>query len=181
MSNSKGFNGGGFFVLIIGVLFVGAAVSGIIFKNYWLDEHPECENGQALIDNDCNEYPYSDGNGATATPVSERWSNDQTDYKTPYDVFADAIRDSCSINNDCFDGAPNFKSEVEMFCVAELFQFQQQPTFPGNLAQIIIQYESESGFDFTESLNQVQSLCYVGGQAGNYIQGDLPTLKTPEA
>ena len=176
----KKFNGSGIFVLVVGVVLVGSALSGIIFTNYWLDEAEECKNGEVFNSVECGVYPYQDGNGASNTPASERWTNDETDYKTPYDVFADGIRDLCNNINECTPTSSTYLSEVEAFCVIESFDFGGFLNFPGNIAQIIISYEAESGFDMSESLIMIQNICYPGGAGGTYIQGDLPTLKVPE-
>ena len=178
MEKSK-FNGSGIFVLIVGVVLVGSALSGIIYTNYWLDEAEECKNGEVLNQVECGVYPYQDGNGASNTPPSERWTNDETDYKTPYDVFADAIRYQCDIQNDC-NPQGNYLSEIEFFCIIEGYSLSGFLNFPGNIAQIIISYEAESGFDMSNSLIMIQDICYPGGAGGTYIQGDLPTLEVPE-
>ena len=176
----KKFNGTGIFVLLVGIVLIGGALSGIIYTNYWLDEAEDCKNGEVLNSVECGVYPYQDGNGASNTPPSERWTNDETDYKTPYDVFADAVRDQCQIQNECYATASTFLSEIEFFCIVEGFTGSGFSNFPGNIAQIIISYEAESGFDMSESLIMIQNVCYPGGAGGTYIQGDLPTLKVPE-
>ena len=173
------FNGGGIFAVIIGTIFIGAAFSGIIFDNYWLDEASQCEDGAILDIQECSEYPYQDGNGDQETPLNERWTNDQTDYKTPYDVFADAVRVYCDKINECVQGSQNFESEVELFCFYEGFTLNGFLPFPGNIAQVIIQYEYESGFNMGASISMVQSICYPSGP-GSFIPGDLPTLQVPE-
>ena len=178
----KKFNGSGIFVLVVGVAFIGAAFSGVLFNNYWLDEAEECKDGKVLDEVECGVYPYQDGNGASNTPPSERWTNDETDYKTPYDVFADAARAKCLELNECTPTSQTFLSEVELFCILEGYDFIQNSfsNFPGNVAQIIISYEAESGFDMSNSLIMIQDICYPGGAGGTYIQGDLPTLEVPK-
>jgi len=174
------FNGSGIFVLVVGVVLVGSALSGIMYTNYWLDEAEDCKNAEIFNLIECANYPYQDGNGASNTPASERWTNDETDYKTPYDIYADAVRDQCKIIDECYSTADNFISEIELFCVLEGFTLNGFLNFPGNIAQVIISYEAESGFDMSESLIMIQDVCYPGGAGGTYIQGDLPTLKVPE-
>ena len=176
------FNGGGIFAVLLGVVFIGAALSGVMFNDYWLDEAEECKGGEVLIGSssaECGVYPYQDGNGVSPTPVNERWTNEETDYKTPYDVFADAIRDLCDANNECFSTASTYLSEIEFFCIIEGFSTSGFMTFPGNIAQVIISYEAESGFDMSNSLLKIQEVCYPSGP-GTYVQGDLPTLQEPE-
>ena len=177
---SKKFNGGGIFAGLLGVVFIGAALSGVMFNDYWLDEAEECKNAQAINDKDCIDYPYQDGNGNSPTPLNERWTNDETDYKKPYDVFADAVRDQCELINECEPTSPNFKSEVDLFCTIESFSLNGWLNFPGNIAQDVIRYESESGFDMSDSIIMIQDICYPGGTGGTFVSGDLPTLQVPE-
>ena len=173
------FNGGGLFAVLLGVVFIGAALSGLMYDNYWLDEDSDCDNGAVLDGGECSKYPYHDGNGNSPTPINERWTNDETDYKTPYDVFADAIRDNCDNFNECTPSSQNFKSQIDSFCFVESFTLNGFMPFPGNIAQIIIQYEYESGFNMGASISMIQTICYPSGP-GSFVSGDLPTLQVPE-
>ncbi len=173
------FNGGGIFAVLLGVVFIGAALSGVMFNDYWLDEAQECKNGNVLQEEECGIYPYQDGNGNSETPSNQRWTNDETDYKKPFDVYADAVRDICESSNECFSTAQTYFSEVEFFCVLEGFSLNGFLPFPGNIAQVIISYEAESGFDMNDSIMMIQDICYPSGP-GTYVQGDLPTLQVPE-
>ena len=179
--DKKKFNNSGIMAAIVGITFIGMALSGFMPGDYWLDEAEECKDSEILDDVNCGVYPYQDGNGKSFTDPSDRWNADETDYKTPYDVFADAARDRCELLNECYANAPTFLSEVELFCILESFDFNVGfLNFPGNIAQVIISYEAESGFDMSNSLIMIQDVCYPGGAGGTYIQGDLPTLEVPK-
>lgn len=173
----KKFNNSGIMAAIVGITFIGMALSGVTFGDYWLDEAEECKGGEVFNDPNCTDYPYQDGNGKSYTDPSQRWTAEETDYKTPYDVFADSVRDLCEANNECFSTASTYLSEIEFFCILEGFSQSGFLNFPGNIAQLVISYEAESGFDMSNSLIMIQDICYPGGTGGTYIQGDLPTLE----
>jgi hypothetical protein len=175
----KKFNNSGIMAAVVGITFIGMALSGFVPGDYWLDEAEECKDSEVLQDVNCGVYPYQDGNGKSFTPESERWTADETDYKTPYDVFADAVRYQCDVQNECNPQA-TYLSEIEFFCIIESFDPNGFLNFPGNIAQVIISYEAESGFDMSNSLIMIQDVCYPGGAGGTYIQGDLPTLEVPK-
>jgi len=175
----KKFNNSGIMAAILGITFIGMALSGFMPGYYWLDEAEECKDSEIFEDAECRAYPYQDGNGKSNTPVNQRWTADETDYKTPYDVFADAIRYQCEVENEC-NPQSTYLSEIEFFCIIESFTIGGFLNFPGNIAQMIISYEAESGFDMSNSLIMIQDICYPGGSGGTYIQGDLPTLEVPK-
>jgi len=175
------FNNSGIMAAIVGITFIGMALSGFIPGDYWLDEAEECKDSEVFQDVNCGVYPYQDGNGKSFTDPSDRWTSDETDYKTPFDVFADAVKYQCDIQNECNPQA-TYISEIEFFCVVESVDFQSGVflNFPGNIAQVIISYEAESGFDFSDDLTTIQDICYAGGAGGTWIQGDLPILQVPK-
>lgn len=78
--------------VILAVLF-GNALAGITPTGYHADcIDAEDNEGDSFIDgldNDCQEYPYADGNGEEPTPLEQR--NQDSNYKSLFEYHRDFI------------------------------------------------------------------------------------------
>lgn len=78
--------------VILAVLF-GNALAGITPTGYHADCIDGIDNeGDSFtdgLDNDCQEYPYADGNGEDPTPMEERYQD--SNYKSLFEYHRDFI------------------------------------------------------------------------------------------
>lgn len=93
-------------VLLLGML-LGNAITGALVIGY----HPDCIDGidnneDSFIDgmdNQCNEYPYADGNGEDFTPMEDRMTEDS--YVSLFEYHRDYMQfmSQGQIDTICFN------------------------------------------------------------------------------
>ena len=107
----------------LGAAFVG--VESIAPTPTYQTIHPECdsvgvdEDGDGLdsilVDSDCWEWPYQDGNGESSSTIN----NLQSNYQPYFDLSVDFVRgfvDKQCNNNLAGCMGTNFQNEVQFYC-----------------------------------------------------------------
>ena len=111
--------------IVIGALFAGGSPEPIKPKTMDIEcqDYTKDDDGQGglgfISDQDCQDYPYSDGNGETLSQVGGSWGDQEPPYQTYWDLSVDFVRVFVEIecsNNLANCAGTNFNNEVQFFC-----------------------------------------------------------------
>lgn len=171
MSNNKSQS---WYMVPIIFVILAMAVVGTVPQKYFIQAHEEC-GGSNFIQNfepECEDYPYEDGNGASATPLNQRFTEPQDHYQTPYDWLRidvqQLIQKAGGISNLGLPGSVD--NEVKVFCY---FDSNGASDFQTIFAKM--ELTAPPSFDFSESGNMVLNLCYAFPPYSHGIT-ELPVL-----
>lgn len=160
---------------MVGLVFVilAMALVGTIPSKYYIKPAQECSGGEFMqtYDEDCADYPYEDGNGDSATPVNQRFTEPQDHYVSPYDWLRVDVQSLI----DKSGGIPSLglpgsiDNEVKVFCFFDANGAQDFTTIINKLQL------TAPGFDFSASTNLILNLCYTFPPYSHGIT-ELPVL-----
>lgn len=162
---------------MVPILFVIIAMAfvGFIPGKYFILAHEDCGNGNFMenFEQECSEYPYEDGNGASPTPVGERFTEPQDHYQTPYDWLRVDVQTLIAKAGGLQNlGLPQtVDDEVKAFCFFDANGAQDFQTIIDK-----IELGAPPDYDFSESKNMILNLCYAFPPYSHGIT-ELPVLK----
>jgi hypothetical protein len=112
--------------IVIGALFAGGSPEPIKPKSMHIEcqdytKDDDSQGGLGFIsDQDCQDYPYNDGNGETLSgTMGGVWGNEEPPYQIYFDLSVDFVRVFVEIecsNNLANCAGTNFNNEVQFFC-----------------------------------------------------------------
>ena len=111
--------------IVIGALFAGGSPEPIKPKTMDIEcqDYTKDDDGQGglgfISDQDCQDYPYRDGNGETSSQIGGIWGTEEPPYQTYWDLSVDFVRVFVEIecsNNLANCAGTNFNNEVQFYC-----------------------------------------------------------------